>query len=645
MRQDCYSNAGSSHNSDKTCDSIVEKVSTSLCTKSEATFDLARLWIRNCQQGHALCSSAITETSFLPSRLVDVGLEGSVSLKLHICNPETDKIQYLTLSHCWGDKPLYSLIQENLDSLQEFIPLEELPQNFQDAISTCRRLSKRYIWIDSLCIIQDSPRDWEEQSAVMDLIYANSWCTIAALCAEDSTQGFFRVRNPRLVQSCRLPMKEPHSKVLEARISSFHFGVARPLYSRAWVFQERFLSPRVLQFGENQLSWECREMVAAEVDPDGSSPRSDCQQRLADDQLEYDHEIRDAIRRLVTIDCLDNASLHNDFLRSWKVILRTYTSMKLTYASDRLAGILGFIKAQKRYNGLSYFEGLWVECLLPMLLWHAPYPGHGMAAEIEPQGTNLRCSFTSLANSLSWASLEGKMDYPYIWPCCKDGVSQVASLNSCYEPGGGSCVRFERTHTWKIGNCVSGLRSRTYAGRSPDDPSDFPPQYRYCTSLKAITPHNSLSKWPSIVRLEGPILRFRSVKSWRNSLPLASPWSHPLTAHTFGLRKWFYPDLEELGRCPEGAELDIACLVIIEWVLVRLVLREGARAYYGPRDNVRIKARAAGVVLIECLEQDVKEQTRGEKTYCRVGFFEFQFSSSDFGPLRELTTLESVAII
>lgn len=62
-----------------------------------------------------------------------------------------------------------------------------------------QRLGVRYIWIDSLCIIQDSEEIWLEQSALMGQIYSNSFCNIAAAHASDSRQGCFIDRNPDLV--------------------------------------------------------------------------------------------------------------------------------------------------------------------------------------------------------------------------------------------------------------------------------------------------------------------------------------------------------------------------------------------------------------------------------------------------------------
>lgn len=74
------------------------------------------------------------------------------------------------------------------------IPWFELPKTFQEAIALTRKLGVRYLWIDSLCIIQDDHHGWEVESAKMATIYSLSYLTIAATHAADSQQGCFSTR-------------------------------------------------------------------------------------------------------------------------------------------------------------------------------------------------------------------------------------------------------------------------------------------------------------------------------------------------------------------------------------------------------------------------------------------------------------------
>lgn len=71
------------------------------------------------------------------------------------------------------------------------IPWAALPTTYKDAIITTHKLGLQYIWIDSLCIIQDQLSDWEIEAKDMGRIYKNSEVTIAALKSKDGSGGLF----------------------------------------------------------------------------------------------------------------------------------------------------------------------------------------------------------------------------------------------------------------------------------------------------------------------------------------------------------------------------------------------------------------------------------------------------------------------
>jgi hypothetical protein len=104
-------------------------------------------------------------------------------------------IEYLTLSHCWGKDQIFRLLETNIDQLRKAIPTNRLPQTFQQAIALTKRMGHRYIWIDSLCIIQDSEDDWHYESSRMGDVYKNSFCNISATAAEDGRMGLFFERD------------------------------------------------------------------------------------------------------------------------------------------------------------------------------------------------------------------------------------------------------------------------------------------------------------------------------------------------------------------------------------------------------------------------------------------------------------------
>ena len=153
------------------------------------------------------------------------------------------------------------------------IPSKELPQTFQDAITVTRRLQIRYLWIDSLCILQDSPEDWTHESVQMHHVYGNAYVTLAADDSRDSSQGLFRGRLPSLATPTIVvtAWKEALAKrfiVIHRRFWSESVAES-PLNRRAWVLQERYLSPRIIHFGETQILWECKSRDCCETFPDG----------------------------------------------------------------------------------------------------------------------------------------------------------------------------------------------------------------------------------------------------------------------------------------------------------------------------------------------------------------------------------------
>src|SRR5436190_9880944 len=156
-----------------------------LLSDQDETFTMLNRWLSYCRENHPKCSKGALQP--LPTRVMDVKDDGSEP-SLLLTNGQLG--QYIALSHCWGSSPLLSTTTANLMKHLVCIPMDELPRNFQDAVTVTRKLGFRYLWIDSLCIIQDSESDWLQESAHMGAVYANASCTIAASSAVSSRTGF-----------------------------------------------------------------------------------------------------------------------------------------------------------------------------------------------------------------------------------------------------------------------------------------------------------------------------------------------------------------------------------------------------------------------------------------------------------------------
>jgi hypothetical protein len=260
----------------KEVESLVNHINIDSITDSQEGFTTAATWIRQCNDSHAFCSARLRAGRRLPTRLLDIGETSTTSyIKLIPSSSLPWDTKYLALSHCWGSKPVYKLTTVSASSLYRGIEISHISRTFQHAVSIAKEFQRlfgvRYLWIDSLCIIQDSVEDWQSESAIMGEVYQNAFCTIAATASSDSDGGLFFERDPLRRKPCLLTFS---SKGLSKRTflcvdqNDWKDNISRaPLNSRSWVLQERLLSPRVLHFAAHQLYWECAALEASEVFP------------------------------------------------------------------------------------------------------------------------------------------------------------------------------------------------------------------------------------------------------------------------------------------------------------------------------------------------------------------------------------------
>ena len=224
-----------------------------------------RHWVNDCVENHGRCHEDYP--AYCPTRLLDLvrfWSSGDIVLVERMEHPE-DYIPYTTLSHCWGTPPSQPLITTlaNLASRKERIRFDELPLTFQDAVTTTRKLKIPYLWIDSLCIIQDSPRDWEQEAGRMALVYAGAVCTLSALGSRNSHGGFFRVAEKKTEFVYRYDLNLGSQRIRVFPCEPNDWVLNGPLMERAWTLQERELSNRIIYFSRGELLWECKTLRAS----------------------------------------------------------------------------------------------------------------------------------------------------------------------------------------------------------------------------------------------------------------------------------------------------------------------------------------------------------------------------------------------
>ena len=304
-----------------------------------------------------------------PTRVIEVAPFASSSddeLHLRIVGEHKPDIPYMTLSHRWGRSEFLKLTTSTYQRLRDgFSRADTLSKKFQDAVTICQKLGVRYLWIDSLCIFQDSLEDWRCEAAQMGQVYGNSLCNIAATGALSDEEGCFKDRDGSLPQPCTIKSEWDNQNNKTWEIISSNFWDSRTnraqLNQRGWVMQERWLSPRVLHYGRDQLLWECGELDACETYPGGlPKPLRDLRSGFKlDPELLKPLEYRSAITS-------DPDLLYRGL---WYEIVAKYSGTNLTKGEDKLVAISGIAK---RIQGLlddEYLAGLWRKNLPFQLLW------------------------------------------------------------------------------------------------------------------------------------------------------------------------------------------------------------------------------------------------------------------------------------
>jgi hypothetical protein len=344
---------------------------------------LIKNWLRTCQDKHTNCSQKNIDRQ-LPTRLIDVGVNGG-DLKLFQTKSLPRETQYLTLSHCWGGEVYTTLTSSNFQEFLSHIPAESFTKTFREAVITTRTLGFRYLWIDSLCIIQDDEVDWQHESSKMGTVYTNTALNIAASAAPNGEYGCFLNRTSGQVYGCKVATRErPDSSDItlwDCTIPNFSWELLRNniLNSRAWVFQELYLSPRILYFTAHQLAWECISSKACEIFPDWYNDKS---------MTRPQHKI---------IAMADGPRPRYDIAGRWSAVVIDYSAGEVTFSRDKLVALSGVARLFAARYGATYLAGIWKEDLVRQLTWQT----------LKASGIDTRSSVPSW----SWASINTKASY------------------------------------------------------------------------------------------------------------------------------------------------------------------------------------------------------------------------------------------
>jgi hypothetical protein len=300
----------------------------------------------------------------------------------------------VTLSHCWGKKELIRTLGGNISKWITGIPLAEIPQTFRDAFDITDRLGYRYLWIDSLCIIQDSTEDWKEESAKMADIYRNADLCISALDSHDSSEGIYRPRDGLLHRPCKLWDKALPGLCIPQTLGFPIYAFADPnptsssegpLAHRAWVLQEELMSGRRLIYGTNILYWSCLTMQVSTSEPDDLWGFADT--KFTTGYYDWHQYFQAAIGGLLgTMDV--SRSDMKKLYQCWLLIIENYSRRGLSKGSDKLTALTSVASEFGRVTQDSYLSGLWSRFLWRQLLWSVASQGAPhFNREVPPKST------------------------------------------------------------------------------------------------------------------------------------------------------------------------------------------------------------------------------------------------------------------
>jgi hypothetical protein len=316
------------------------------------------------------CTCSTFRKKFRPTRLIDIGLSNS-SHHIKVIQTEASEVSaYVCLSYCWGGSLPLKCNAENMGPSGVWeLPTKDLGKTFTDTIKIVRQLGFRYLWIDSLCIMQDSPCDKNTEIAHMSHIYGNAELTICASSAENPSAGFLEPR-PDFSEN-RLQISMPNGRegtICLDRIFWLFPPVKEPLGTRAWALQERILSPRLLEYGWRSARWtcSCTDQYSGFTMTPVHGYKQDTGFSPAHFNL-YGFLNPLGIRRIATS--------RNELFKCWASIAWRYSSLDLTFRNDKLAAISGVAAVLQERTGVRYLAGLWDYERLPSLLqWRVRNP-------------------------------------------------------------------------------------------------------------------------------------------------------------------------------------------------------------------------------------------------------------------------------
>ncbi|THU98794.1 HET-domain-containing protein [Dendrothele bispora CBS 962.96] len=375
---------------------------------SSSTCNLALKCIQDCINCHDKCPKP--HDSILPTRVIDC----SDPNKPNLLTTHGVHGAYLALSYVWGEKQPHKTTEININQYTQEIKLDYLPRTIRDAIWVTKSCGQRYLWVDSLCIIQDSRQDKIAEIARIPQIFRDAYFTIIASKSSKVSDGFLQDCPDTAASDPHLPTRILCEDGSTVGIMSIDWSpswkedydsIKLPVNTRAWCLEERLLSVRALVYASDTLYFQCQTIIVG---------IGDAARQVKKAERAFPREAHSSIYILPDT---NSTSDQRGKVDHWREIVRDYTRRVVTKPEDKLTALAGvayqFSQLWNSHKGVSsgisqgYVAGWWRDTLEFDLLWHRNLDTHVFTPRQKDLIPHLLPRPGGGAPSWSWASVNG----------------------------------------------------------------------------------------------------------------------------------------------------------------------------------------------------------------------------------------------
>ncbi|KPM44510.1 hypothetical protein AK830_g2023 [Neonectria ditissima] len=351
---------------------------------SRENFELSIQWLKECHRAHVPCRGS--NRGYMPTRVLKI--EGD---KVNLMETEGNQEgKYAALSYCWGGSQDFTLTTDNVAACLLDIPTMKLPQTIKDAVTVTKELGLSYLWVDSLCTIQNDVKDQEREIKLMSEVYETAYVTISAASAKTCREGFLAPRQPEIAT---IPYILPNGELGALNLHQGLEAADEPIHSRAWTLQEHINACRILEYGSQQLRRICR-------DPRQSTG------------LQGLKQLAPRVDPAVFGKCVSEIWREPDKVlrHCWQPLVKNYTQRCLQMPEDKPRAIHAIAMEYKKRMHSDYKAGLWKRSLKQELLWQRDESDTSR----QPRRLDYRCP------SWTWLSVDSAV---IVWNVLRKDVS------------------------------------------------------------------------------------------------------------------------------------------------------------------------------------------------------------------------------